>query len=156
METSELVVELGVEEIPAGMLEDAVRQFADSLSRSLKQQRLSTGECTQWYTPRRMIVGIADIPVRQEDLKETITGPPKSVSYDASGTPTKAALAFAQKNGVSLKAIRCIQTPKGEYLSIERTIRGVATLKILQSLLDFMFFNGLGEELLGAGSYGLD
>jgi glycyl-tRNA synthetase beta chain len=135
METSELVVELGVEEIPAGMLEDAVRQFADSLSRSLKQQRLSAGECTQWYTPRRMIVGIADIPVRQEDLKETITGPPKSVSYDASGTPTKAALAFAQKNGVSLKAIRCIQTPKGEYLSIERTIRGVATLKILQSLI---------------------
>jgi glycyl-tRNA synthetase beta chain len=135
MEKSELVVELGVEEIPAWMLEDATRQFAESLLQSLKQQRLSVGECTQWYAPRRIIVGIADIPVRQDDLKETVTGPPKSVSYDASGAPTKAALAFAQKHGVSLKHIRFIQTPKGEYLALERTIRGEKTGKILQSLI---------------------
>jgi glycyl-tRNA synthetase beta chain len=135
MEKSELVVELGLEEIPAWMLEDATRQFAESLLQLLTQQRLSAGECTQWYTPRRIIVGLADIPVRQDNLKETITGPPKTIAYDASGTPTKAALAFAQKNGVSLKAIRFIQTPKGEYLSIERTIRGEKTNKILQSVI---------------------
>jgi glycyl-tRNA synthetase beta chain len=135
MKKSELVVELGLEEIPAWMLEDATHQFSESLLQLLKQQRLSTGECTQWYTPRRIIVGIADIPVRQDDLKETITGPPKTVAYDASGTPAKAALAFAQKNGVSLKDIRFIQTPKGEYLSIERAIRGEKTIKLLQSVI---------------------
>jgi glycyl-tRNA synthetase beta chain len=135
MEKLELVVELGVEEIPAWMLENATRQFAELLLQSLKQQRLSAGRCTQWYTPRRMIVGIEDIPARQDDLIEALTGPPKSVAYDASGAPTRAALAFAQKNGASLKDIRCIQTPKGDYLSIERTTRGEKTLKILQNLI---------------------
>jgi glycyl-tRNA synthetase beta chain len=135
MEKSELVVELGVEEIPASMLADAARQFAEALVQSLRQQRLSAGVCTQWYTPRRIIVGLSDIPVLQDDLKETITGPPKTVAYDASGAPTRAALAFAQKNGVALEHTRIIQTPKGEYLSIERKVRGEKTSKILESLL---------------------
>ena len=135
MEKSELVVEIGVEEIPASMLEDAASQFAKSLRQSLQQQRLAAGECTLWYTPRRIIVGLADIPVRQEDLRETLTGPPKSVAYDASGVPTKAALAFAQKNGVPLARVHLVQTPKGEYLSVVRKVRGERTGTILQRLI---------------------
>jgi glycyl-tRNA synthetase beta chain len=135
MEKSELVVELGVEEIPASMLEDASRQFADFLLESLKGQRLSAGEVTLWYTPRRIIVGIQDVPVRQDDLSETITGPPKSVAYDGSGNPTKAALAFAQKNSVELSHVKIIPTPKGEYLSIVRKVRGEKTHKLLERLI---------------------
>ena len=135
MEKFDLFVELGVEEIPASMLADATRQFAGLLSESLKNQRLATGKIVEWYTPRRIIVGIEDIPARQEDLCETVTGPPKSVAYDASGAPAKAALAFAQKNGVSPDEIKIITTPKGEYLSIVRTVPGEETLKILESLI---------------------
>ncbi len=135
MEKSELVIELGVEEIPASMLESATRQFADLLLNLLKEHRLSAGKCTQWYTPRRIIVGIDAIPTRQGDLREMITGPPKAVAYDAAGTPTKAALAFAQKNAVSLEKIQLTQTSKGEYLSIERKIRGGRTHRILENLV---------------------
>ncbi len=135
MEKSELVIELGVEEIPASMIEDATHQFADILSKLLGEHRLSAGKCTQWYTPRRIIVGLDDIPARQEDLLETISGPPKKVAYDAAGAPTKAALAFAEKNGVPLSRIKIIQTQKGEYLSIERKVRGEKTQKILESLI---------------------
>jgi glycyl-tRNA synthetase beta chain len=135
MEKSELVVELGVEEIPASMLEDASRQFADILVESLKGQRLSMGAVTRWYTPRRIIVGIQDIPERQEDLLETITGPPKSIAYDSAGSPTKAAFAFAQKNGVSISRLKVTRTPKGEYLSIVRKVRGEKTHKLLERIL---------------------
>ena len=135
MEKSELVVELGVEEIPSSMLEDASRQFADILVESLKGQRLSTGQVTLWYTPRRIIVGIQDVPVRQEDLLETITGPPKSVAYDNAGAPTRAALAFAQKHNVPLSRTKIVQTPKGEYLSIVRKVRGEKTHKLLERLI---------------------
>ncbi len=131
MEKSELVVELGVEEIPASMLVDASRQFADILVESLKGQRLSTGDSTTWYTPRRIIVGIQDIPMRQEDLLETITGPPKSVAYDSEGKPARAALAFAQKNGVPVARLKIVETPKGEYLSVVRKVRGENTHKLL-------------------------
>lgn len=135
MEKSELVIELGVEEIPASMLEDASRQFADVMLESLRAQRLATGSVTRWFTPRRIILGIQEVPVRQDDLVETITGPPKSIAYDDMGTPTKAAIAFAQKNGVSLSRVKIAQTPKGEYLSIERKIRGEKTHRILERLI---------------------
>jgi glycyl-tRNA synthetase beta chain len=135
MEKSELVVELGVEEIPASMIEDATHQFAEIIGESLKLQRLSTGKCTQWYTPRRIIVGFDDIPVRQKDLVETITGPPKGIAYDAEGSPGKAAMAFAKKNGVSLSKLCTVQTTKGEYLSITRKVRGERTHKILERLI---------------------
>ena len=135
MEKSELVVELGVEEIPASMLEDAARQLAEFLVESLKAQRLPVGEAERLYTPRRIIVAIRDIPVCQDDLVESIVGPPKSVAYDAAGVPTRAALAFAQKNGVPASQLKIVQTPKGEYLSIERKVRGEKTHKILETLL---------------------
>ena len=135
MEKSELVIELGVEEIPASMLEDAVSQFASILLELFEAHRLSAGKCTRWHTPRRIIVGFYDIPVRQDDLIETISGPPRKVAYDAAGAPTKAALAFAQKNGVSLSKIVILQTPKGEYLSIKRKVRGEKTLRILERVI---------------------
>jgi len=135
MEKSELTIELGVEEIPASMLEKAARQFADIIAESLKEKRLTAGEKTVWYTPRRIIVGIRDIPVKQEDLIETITGPPKRIAYDANGAPTKAAEAFAKKNKVALSRIKVTETPKGEYLCVERKVKGLTTHNLLKSLL---------------------
>ena len=135
MKKMELVVELGVEEIPASMLADATRQFAHLITELLKSRRIASGKTVEWYTPRRIIVGISDIPGWQENLRETVAGPPKSVAYDVSGAPTKAALAFAQKNGVSPDKIKIIMTPKGEYLSVMRTARGEKTITILESLI---------------------
>ena len=135
MEKSELVVELGAEEIPASMLEDAARQFADLLLEFLKGERLSAGKCIQWYTPRRIIVRFEDIPLRQEDLHTVLTGPPRTIAYDHAGAPTKAALAFAQKNGVPLARVKVIATPKGEYLSLERKVQGEKTHRILERLI---------------------
>ena len=135
MEKMELVVELGVEEIPASALADATRQFEGLLLDSLKNQRLAAGKTIKWHTPRRIIVGIEDLPTRQDDLRETVTGPPKTAAYDAGGAPTKAATAFALKNGVSLQDIEIVTTPKGDYLSIVRTVCGEETRKLLESLI---------------------
>lgn len=135
MENSELVVELGMEEIPAWMIEGAAQQFAQKLIQSLKEARLAASVEAVWYTPRRIIVGLAGVPVKQEDVLETVTGPPKRVAFGADGTPTKAATSFAEKNGVSLSRIKIVQTPKGEYLTVDRKVRGVRTAEILKSLI---------------------
>jgi glycyl-tRNA synthetase beta chain len=135
MEKSELVIELGVEEIPASMIEDATRQLAEIIRESLRAHRLTAGKCTQWYTPRRIIVGFQNVPARQEDLVETVTGPPKRVAYDSEGNPGKAAIAFAKKNGIPLSKIRIVHTAKGEYLTITRKVRGERTHKLLESLI---------------------
>jgi glycyl-tRNA synthetase beta chain len=135
MEKSELVIELGVEEIPASVIENAARQFSEILGASLKAERLPVEQSVYWYTPRRIILGLRDVPVRQEDLTESLVGPPKTVAYDSAGAPTRAAIAFAQKYGVSLSKTKLVTTPKGEYLSILRTVRGERTRAILQRLI---------------------
>ncbi len=73
--------------------------------------------------------------MRQEDLLETIVGPPKRVAYDADGKATRAALAFAEKNRVSLAKAKIVQTPKGEYLSAIRKEKGEKTSKVLARLI---------------------
>jgi glycyl-tRNA synthetase beta chain len=135
MENSELVIELGVEEIPASMLEDAARQFSTLLVDLLKAQRLPADGCKQWFTPRRIIVGFEAIPIRQEDLVEEILGPPKRIAYDAAGEPTRATLAFAQKNGATVSQLTVVETPKGEYVCLKRTVRGEKTHRILEKLI---------------------
>ncbi|NLV31661.1 MAG: glycine--tRNA ligase subunit beta [Acidobacteria bacterium] len=135
MEKSELVVELGMEEIPASMIADAAEQLAGRLAAALLEHRLPAGKRTLWHTPRRIILGLEDIPVRQSDLEETIMGPPRRVAYDAAGKPTRAALGFAEKNGVSLARVGVVETPKGEYLSLVRRVRGEPAGRILARLI---------------------
>lgn len=135
MEKSDLLVELGVEEIPAWMLEDASHQFADFLVAALREQRLSAAVEVVWFTPRRIVVSLRDVPRRQDDLRETVTGPPKSVAYNVDGTPGRAATAFAERIGVPVSRVRIVQMPKGEYLSIVRTVRGQKTRRLLERLI---------------------
>lgn len=130
-----MIVEIGVEEIPAWMLEDAAHQLAQGLVDALQAERLSAQISEVWYTPRRLIACLQNLPARQEDLVETIMGPPRRVSFNDAGEPTQAALAFVQKNRVALSDIRVIQTPKGEYLSVERRVGGKETGKILRHVI---------------------
>jgi glycyl-tRNA synthetase beta chain len=135
MENSELLVELGVEEIPAWMLAGAAGQFAEALRQGLQAHRLGCIPGKVYFTPRRIVVGLRGIPVRQEALDETVTGPPKAVAFDAEGRPTRAALAFAQKNGVAVEKLRVVKTPKGEYVSVVRRVKGERTREILNRIV---------------------
>jgi len=135
MDKADLVVELGTEEIPASMLEGATRQFARHLMEDLQAERLTAAMSALYYTPRRMIVALNDVPSRQEDLLETIMGPPRRVAYDSDGNPTRAALAFAEKNAVPLSKVKIVETPKGEYLSAVRKHKGENTPRVLERVI---------------------
>ncbi len=135
MKNAELVVEIGVEEIPAAMLTEATDQLARNLIEGLKAQRLGSSVLAKWYTPRRMIVGLGEIPIRQDDRLETIMGPPRRVAFDADGNPTRAAIAFAEKNGVPISGISFVTTPKGEYLCVDRRQKGERTAQVLRRII---------------------
>jgi glycyl-tRNA synthetase beta chain len=77
----------------------------------------------------------ANIRVKQPDEIKELIGPPKSVSFDASGNPTRAAESFAQKAGVPLGELAIVKTPKGEYLGAKQVIRGRSTREILEEIL---------------------
>ncbi len=85
--------------------------------------------------PRRLTVHASGFPVKQADVINEVTGPPKTVGYDQVGEPTRAAVSFAEKQGIRLVDIFIVQTPKGEYLAAKQTKRGRTSEQILSEIL---------------------
>ena len=94
----ELLIEIGLEELPAGWLPALNRQLAERVTARMTELRLPPGAPIETFsTPRRLTVRIARIAERQEDRDEVITGPPVSASKAPDGQPSPAAQGFARK-----------------------------------------------------------
>jgi glycyl-tRNA synthetase beta chain len=133
---AELLLEIGTEEIPAGYLEPGLKAFRELALTCLAENRIEVaGGIYTFGTPRRLVLIGKAIAGQQEDLVQEITGPPKKVAYDADGKPTRAAVAFAEKYGIAVEALECIETPKGEYLYARSHIPGRPTRDILAGAL---------------------
>ena len=134
--TADFLFEIGCEEIPAGMLPGAIKELKVILDKYLSSQNLILGSPIEVYgAPRRLSASCASLRIKQPDEVKEVTGPPKSVSYDASGKPTKAAEGFAQKMNVPVDELVTISTPKGEYLSAKQVILGRSAKDILEDIL---------------------
>ncbi|PYT99269.1 MAG: glycine--tRNA ligase subunit beta [Acidobacteria bacterium] len=132
----ELLFEIGCEEIPAGMLPKAEEELRVNLEKLLAAESLSQGTTVETFSaPRRLTAWVRGLPVKQADVELEITGPPKSVAYDAVGAPTRAALSFAEKQGVHVNSVYLVQTAKGEYLAAKQVKAGRATEQILTGAL---------------------
>ena len=132
----ELLIEIGVEELPAAWMPGLTTQLRDKLKARLLELRLAALEEPEAFsTPRRLTVRVGKIAERQEDLEETITGPPVSVAFGADGQPTPAGLGFAKKQGVPFDQVTRQQTPKGEYLAYLKRVRGRSAVDTLPDVL---------------------
>ncbi len=133
-----LLVEIGCEEIPARFLDAALDDFGKLLLEALAEARLLPTEAapaTLLATPRRLTVWVPAVLERQADRVEEVVGPPVKVAFDAEGKPTRAAESFAAKNGSSVDALVRVTTPKGEYLAVRKTHRGLPAVKLLRKSL---------------------
>jgi glycyl-tRNA synthetase beta chain len=132
----ELLFEIGAEEIPAGMLPRAEEELKVIIEKLLATENLMQGITVETFAaPRRLTAWVRGLPGKQEDVVSEVTGPPKSVAYDAQGQPTRAAVSFAEKQGIRLVDVYLVQTPKGEYLAAKHTKRGRTSEQILAELL---------------------
>jgi len=132
----EVLLEVGVEEIPAGMLPKAEEELRSNLKKLLTAENLSEGVTVESFsTPRRLVVWARGLREKQADVVSEVTGPPKTVAYDAVGEPTRAAHSFAEKQGIALRDLYLVQTPKGEYLAAKQTKRGRTSEQILNEIL---------------------
>src|SRR4029079_1682554 len=94
----ELLLEIGVEELPAAWLPALTKQVSEKLQARLKELRLGADVAGESFsTPRRLPARVGRMPERQEDLDETISGPPISAALHAAGEPTPAAPGVCQQ-----------------------------------------------------------
>ena len=130
-----LLVEIGTEEIPAGYIVPALESFKAVLTKKLADARISHGQITQFGTPRRLALMVADVADKQSSLSEEIMGPPERIGFDANGSLTVPALKFAEKINVSPGQLQVKDTGKGRYLYAVRTERGISTKTLLKQIL---------------------
>jgi glycyl-tRNA synthetase beta chain len=129
-------LEVGTEEIPSGYLARGLSDLKDLSVSCLVENRLEySGGVFTYGTPRRLVLIVKALAEAQRDSTEEVTGPPARVAFDEQGNPTKAALGFAERQGVEVEALERVETPKGEYLFLKRTIPGRWTIDVLAEVL---------------------
>ncbi len=112
---SNLLIEIGTEEIPAGYIEPALKQMEELFTEQVKTNRLSFENLHTTGTPRRLVLSANGLPQKQENVVQEIKGPSAKVALDESGSLTKAAIGFANSQGVNAKDLKIKDTPKGKY-----------------------------------------
>ena len=105
------------------------------IEKELKNLRIEFGQIKTLGTPRRLVVYIDHISDKQEDTYVEIIGPSKKVAFDENGNPTKAAIGFAQAQGINLSDLQQVSTLKGEYLAVRKKETGNDTKEVLSSIL---------------------
>ncbi len=136
----DLLFEIGCEEIPAGMILKASQELKAILVKHLSANGLVDEPTAQasietFGAPRRLVAIARNIKLKQEDVTREISGPPKSVAFDVAGQPTRAAVSFAEKQGLPVSKLTVVNTPKGEYVVAKQFVRGRPAAEILKHVL---------------------
>ncbi|RLB07319.1 MAG: glycine--tRNA ligase subunit beta, partial [Deltaproteobacteria bacterium] len=129
-----MLLEVGTEEIPSLFIPKALDAMKEILKNEMDAQRVDYGEIKAVGTPRRLAL-FAELEQRQRPLEKERLGPPKNVAFDTQGRPTKAALGFAQREGVRVDDLEIVHTGKGEYLCVRKQEAGRQTREILSEVL---------------------
>lgn len=130
-ETADFLLEIGTEELPWQVVQPALSHLTRAFERFLEQERIGHGGIRPLGTMRRLAIVGESLSLRQSSVRQESLGPPKSVSFDASGRPTQAASGFAKSQGVAVEALQIRETPKGSYVCAVKEEPGRPTEDVL-------------------------
>ena len=133
----DLLVELGTEELPPKSLDKLRVAFEKELCAQLSAKRLAFSGHKSFASPRRLAVIIEGLHENQPDEAIEALGPAKVAAFDVEGNPTKAALGFARKYGVTdVNLLELANTDKGERLCYRENRAGSKTRDLLGDCID--------------------
>ena len=129
-----LLFEIGMEEIPARFLNQALTDLKNNFEKKLTTNRIKFDGIKTYGTPRRLVLVVDEVSEMQEELNELNMGPSKEIAYK-DGVLTKAGLGFIKGQVAEESQVELIKTDKGEYIAIRKSSKGEATEKILPEIL---------------------
>lgn len=129
MTKKNLLLEIGVEELPAKNLKNLSEALSHGIQDGLAKVGLTFANAEQFCTPRRLAVLIKDIPEHQPDQTIERRGP-------ATNAPTEAANRFAQSCGVNVDQLSKLKTEKGDYYVFNGIQAGKPTNELLPEIIN--------------------
>ncbi|WP_337101619.1 glycine--tRNA ligase subunit beta [Paenibacillus sp. YIM B09110] len=127
----DLLLEIGLEEVPARFVRGAMNQLKDKMVKWLAESRISHGEVEAYATPRRLALLIRDVAEKQSDMNEEAKGPSRKIAQDEQGNWSKAALGFARSQGVEPEQLYFQELASVEYVYATKSSIGSDTAGVL-------------------------
>lgn len=124
---ADLLLEIFSEEIPARMQADALTHLARTLKAELDKASLPFKSDGQFVTPRRIAIGLMDLPLQQADVNMELKGP----KVDA---PQVAIEGFLKKSGLKREQL----TERDGVFIAQVHQKGKATADILKAIIEEM------------------
>ncbi len=131
---TDLLIELGVEELPAASVMPMANHLAKTLHEELSKAGLAGGAAKVYATPRRIAAFLPDVGAQQEDQQVERKGPAVKAAYK-DGEPTKALAGFLKGANATADQLSTIETPKGDWLVLKMNQPGRALAEILNDAM---------------------
>jgi len=116
--STDLLIELGCEELPPKSLPKVAQALFDGLLTHLSKAELGFDAETSrlYYTPRRLALLISGVADSQPDQVLERKGPALAAAFNVDKQATPAAMGFARSVGKSVEELETLKTDKGEWL----------------------------------------
>lgn len=136
MSKRDLLLEIGLEEMPARFVAQAATQFKEKVEKWLAQERLPFDQITSYETPRRFAVLVSGLAEKQPDRNDEAKGPARKIAQDEAGDWSKAAQGFARSNAVEVDQLYFKEVNGVEYIHARKSEAGKETKELLPQLSD--------------------
>ncbi|MES2822238.1 MAG: glycine--tRNA ligase subunit beta [Pseudomonadota bacterium] len=137
--SADFLLELGTEELPPKALKTLIAALQDNIAASLTAEELSFTSIKSFAAPRRMAVLVENLASETPSKEWVVWGPPAAIAFDNEGKPTKAAIAFAEKNGIAASELKAESDGKVEKLVARIATQGKKTTLLLEAIVENAF-----------------
>ncbi|WP_273129864.1 glycine--tRNA ligase subunit beta [Bacillus weihaiensis] len=138
MSKRDLLLEIGLEEIPAQYVTPSINQLQAKLTNWLEEKKLSFGDVKMYSTPRRLAILVKDVAEKQPDLEEEAKGPAKKIAMTESGEWSKAAIGFTRGQGATVEDIYFKEINGVEYAHVQKFIKGQDSTLLLTEVRELI------------------
>lgn len=131
----DLLLEIGVEEMPSAYMPGAVRDLQALAEQYLGEARLQWEQLNVYATPRRLVLYVQQLAEQQSDAVIENRGPKKQMAFDEEGNPTKACQGFARGQGVNVEDLQVKEVNGVEYVFAVKNLTGQPAGQVLPGIL---------------------
>mgnify|MGYP000887574266 FL=1 len=131
--TQSLLLEIGLEELPAQYVRTSSEQLAKRVEDFFKDENLAFESVEAFATPRRLAVRVNGLVEEQADREEIFKGPSLAIAQK-DGAWTKAAEGFVRGKGLTTDDIYVEAVNGVEYIHVKQHIAGKSTKEVVKNL----------------------
>ena len=131
--TKSLLLEIGLEELPAQYVRTSSEQLATRVEDFFKQENLAFESVEAFATPRRLAVRVNGLEEEQKDRVEIFKGPSLAIAQK-DGAWTKAAEGFVRGKGLTTDDIYVETIKDVEYIHVKQLLQGKSTKEVVKKL----------------------